>query len=158
MPRIVILLVLAAMLGSDSGHAQTNAGRVVRSFSMTRVTTVILRAAAADTASIVIDPALKDVEVSGLPMGGAKGYHSPDPNWRETPASEWGLDFVTARFGEVLVISTRNEMRHIHHYYALSSLTLRVPVRVKVIRETRQLTGDAMPDLKEPKPSVGRCC
>ena len=93
MPRIVMLLVVA-LLGCGSGHAQTKAGRVVRSFPMTRVATVILRAAAADTASVIIEPALKDLEVSGLPLGGAKGYHSPDPNWRETPASEWGLDFT----------------------------------------------------------------
>ena len=49
------------------------------------------------------------------------------------------------------MISTRNEMSHIHHHYAFSSLTLRMPARVKVIRETRQLTGDGSPDLKEPK-------
>ena len=151
MTRIVMLLVVA-LLGCGSGHAQTKAaGRVVRSFPMTRVATVILRAAAADKASVVIEPALKAVEVSGLPLGGAKGYHSPDPNWRETPASEWGLDFETARFGDVLVISTKNEMSYIHHHYALSSLTLRVPAGVKVIRETRQLTGDGKPDLKEPR-------
>ena len=116
MPWTVMLLVLVGLLGSEASRAQSkpeSAGRVVRSFPMTNVTKVILRAAAADTASVVIEPALKEIKVSGLPMGGAKGYHSPDPNWRETPASEWGLDFVTARFGEVLVISTRNEMRHI---------------------------------------------
>ena len=151
MTRIAMLLVLVALLGSEPGHAQTKAGRVVRSFPLTRVTAVILRASAADTASIVVETARNDVEVSGLPLGGAKGYHSPDPNWRETPASEWGLDFVTARFGEVLVISTKNEMRQMHHHYALSSLTLRVPTRVKVVRETRQLTGDARPDLKDPR-------
>ena len=141
------------LLGADGGHAQAQAGRVVRSFPLTTVTTVLLRAAEAETTSVVIEPGRNDIEVSGLPMGGAKGYHAPDPNWRETPASEWGLDFATAKFGEVLVISTTNEMRYIHHHYAFSSLVLRAPPNVKVMRESRRLTGDGKPDLQAPKPA-----
>jgi hypothetical protein len=154
MARIILSVILVALAGSDGSHAQVKpdtASRVVRSFPVTGVKKVVLRAGAADTASVVIDRKIKDLEVSGQATGGAKGYHSPDPNWRETPASEWGLDFVSARFGDVLVISTKGEMRYIHHHYALSSLALRIPAGVEVIREPRELTGDGRPDLQAPK-------
>ena len=156
--RIIILLILAGLACSEGSGAQTkpaSAPRIVRSFPLTGVTKVILRAAAADAARVVVDPAIKMLEVSGLPIGGAPGYHSPDPKWRETPASEWGLDFVTAQFGKVLVISTKNEIRYIHHGYTLTDLSVRVPAGVEVIREPRQLTGEGKPDLSEPKPPQG---
>ncbi len=79
--------------------------------------------------------------MSGLPAGGAKGYHSSDPSWRETLAAEWGLDFVSARHGEVLVISTEKEIHYIHHGYLLQSVELRVPAGVEVAGERRELTG-----------------
>jgi hypothetical protein len=113
---------------------------------------VILRAAAAETLEVTSDPATSLVEVSGVASGGAKGYHSGNPFWRETPAAEWGLDFVSARFGDVLVISTENEFEYIHHHYMLKSLEIKVPVGVDVVLEPRILTGDGAPDLKEPAP------
>jgi hypothetical protein len=112
---------------------------------------VVLRASAAAWAEVTVDPAANAVEVSGQPAGGAKGYHSPDPNWRETPAAEWGLGFEAERHGLVLVVSTRNEMRYIHHNYTLTALRVRVPAGVDVVREDRQLSGDGRADLGPPR-------
>jgi hypothetical protein len=161
MRPLIVLLVLAGCSGPDGNLVQSGredgasarseaAARVVRSFPVNGVTKVILRAAEAASASVAIDPGLMDLEVSGLPIGGAPGYRSPDPNWRETPSSEWGLDFVSARFGPVLVISTKNEMRFIHHGYSLTGLALRVPASVEIVREPRQLSGAGKPDLAAP--------
>jgi len=69
--------------------------------------------------------------------GGAEGYHSPDPFWRETPAKSWGLDFVAKQYGNILVISTKNEIEYIHHHYALENLSVRVPKGIQVIRAQR---------------------
>jgi hypothetical protein len=126
--------------------------RISRSFPAAGIKKIILRAAEAETSAVTNDPATAAVEVSGLPAGGAEGYHSPDPNWRETPAAEWGLDFVSARHGEVLVISTKNEIHHIHYGYFLKSVALRVPPGVEVVPEPRELTGYGGPDLEAPKP------
>jgi len=90
-----------------------------------------------------------------VPSGGPRGYHSPEPfgrQTRDTPAGERGLDFVSARHGDVLVVSSRNEIHYIHHHYAFQSLKLRVPTGVKVVRERRELTGDGGPDLRPPGP------
>ena len=121
---------------------------VTRSFDVRGISTVVLRAANASTA--VVDHAGEQVQVSGVPKGGARGYHSPDPDWRETPASEWGLDFVAARHGNVLVISTKNEISFVHHRYVLESLKIKVPTGVTVIRMARELTGSGEPDLSPP--------
>jgi hypothetical protein len=100
---------------------------VTRVYEAQDVSKVILRAAKADTASIETDPQSTVVEVSGNPAGGAKGYHPVDPFWRETPAQDWGLDFVSARHGDVLIISSKNEIHYIHHHYFLRDLRVRVP-------------------------------
>jgi hypothetical protein len=84
-------------------------------------------------------------------MGGTKGYHSRDPNWKETPPEKWGLGFEWKRFGDVLVVSTRNEIHHIHHLYYLGTLDLTIPPSVTVKRVTRVLTGDGGADLTSPK-------
>ena len=91
--------------------------RVSRSFSTAGVKKVILRAAAANTSDVTTDPATDSVEISGVTAGGAEGYHPGNPFWRETPAAKWGLDFVSARFGDVLLICTKNEIEYIHHHY-----------------------------------------
>lgn len=130
----------------------TTPGRIARSFPFDGIKKVIFRAAEAETCEVTTDPAAEMVEVSGLPEGDAKGYHSDDPNWRETPAAEWGLDFVSARHGDLLVISTQNEIQYIHHLYYLKSLALRVPAGIEVVREQRKLTGDGGPNLQASKP------
>jgi hypothetical protein len=138
--------------GAGAEGAEPAAERVARSFPTDGVRAVMLRAGAADAAEVVTVSGADGVEVSGVPAGGARGYHPPDPNWRETPPAEWGLDFVSARHGDVLVISTRGEISYIHHHYALRSLVLRVPAGVEVVREQRELTGDGGPDLRPPRP------
>ena len=42
----------------------------------------------------------------------------PDPNWRETPAAN-GDSTSCRREGSVLIVSTKNELRYIHHHYRL---------------------------------------
>lgn len=129
---------------------------IVREFDAHKISRVILRASAAEQAtvtSVVMDAPF--ITVSGTPSGGAKGYHSSDPNWRETPASSWGLDFVSRRFGSTLVISTSNEIRYIHHRYihhryTLEQIHVQLPEPVRLVRETRKLTGDGAPDLSPP--------
>jgi hypothetical protein len=124
---------------------------MVREFDAHKISRVILRASAAEQAtvtSVVMDAPF--ITVSGTPSGGAKGYHSSDPNWRETPAASWGLDFVSRRFGSTLVISTSNEIRYIHHRYTLEQIRVQLPAPVRLVRETRKLTGDGAPDLSPP--------
>ena len=124
---------------------------ILREFDAHRISRVILRASAADTATAA--SGIRDapfVPISGIPSGGAGGYHSPDPNWRETPASQWGLDFVSRHFGSTLVISTKNEIGYIHHRYTLQRIHVMLPHPVRLIREVRKLTGDGAPDLSAP--------
>ena len=54
---------------------------------------------------------------------------------------------MSERRGTALIVSTKNEMRYLHHYYAFKSLTVRVPTGVLVVPEARTLTGDGAPDL-----------
>ena len=119
-----------------------------RSFPSAGITKLVLRAGDADKATVETGAAGSAIEISGIPIGGAAGYHSPDPRWRETPAAEWGLDFVSVQRGSVLVVSTKNEMRYIHHHYAFASVAVRVPPGVEVVKEQRALTGDGAADLR----------
>jgi hypothetical protein len=118
-----------------------------RSFPAAGITRFVLRAEDADKATVEHGAPGSAIEVSGIPTGGAAGYHSSDPNWRETPAAEWGLDFVSVQRGPILVVSTKNEMRYIHHHYAFASVSVRVPPGVEVVKEPRTLTGEGAPDL-----------
>jgi hypothetical protein len=130
--------------------AKPSSVRVSQSFPVEGVRKVILRAAAANTADVIPDSALDAVYISGMTVGGSRGYHPGNPFWRETPPADWGLDFVSIQFGDVLIISTKNEISYIHHHYILNSLELRVPEGIEVVRESRTLNGDGQPDLKEP--------
>ena len=149
-PRALVFGVLALFLGACATTPPKPAP-IVREFDAHQISRVILRASAADTA--IATTVIRDapfVVVSGIPSGGAKGYHSTDPNWRETPASRRGLDFVSRRFGSTLVISTKGEMAYIHHRYTLESIRIMLPDPVRLSREVRKLTGDAAPDLSPP--------
>ncbi len=123
--------------------------RVAATFPSTGVTRIVLRASAAEGASLVTVKS-GDIHISGVPSGGAPGYHPADPVWKETPPSEWGLGFVAKRFGAILVISTRNEVQVIHHHYTLEALRLSAPRGVTVVRELRSLGDSGAPDLKAP--------
>jgi hypothetical protein len=124
--------------------------RVTRSFAVGGVDTVVLRAEAAQQAEVATVPGRRAITVSGVPAGDAKGYHPADPNWRETPASQWGFDFQAKAFGPTLVISSSAEIRYIHHYYHLESIRNAVPPGVKVVKENRTLTGEGTADLSRP--------
>ena len=123
--------------------------RILRTFDAPGITTVVVRAANASGAVLQQSPD-SAVQVAGTARGGARGYHSPDPNWRETPASQWGLDFVAKQYGPVLIVSTKNEIRYIHHSYYLDELQIAVPKGVDVRRVDRELTGKGDPDLSPP--------
>lgn len=145
------LLVTATILvacGSGDGAKVSNP-QVEKAFAAEGVSRVIFRAALAREARVVTAEG-KDIKVTGIPRGGAAGYHPQDPKWRETPASEWGLDFRAKAFEKTLVISTVNEIRYIHHGYQLEQLVITVPAGVEVVREARHLSGDGAPDLGEP--------
>ncbi len=88
--------------------------------------------------------------VSGIPSGDAKGYHPSTPNWKETPADKAGLTFTSKRYGDVLVVSSVNEFRYIHHCYYLSNITIRLPANIVLVKHARFLNGDKEPDLRKP--------
>jgi hypothetical protein len=131
MCRHFAVLALALFGGCNSLDDKV----VTRSFSATGITTVILRGFTAASAKVVSGDATATIDVSGIATGSAVGYHSPDPNWKETPPEKWGFDFVARRDGAVLTISTKGEVDHIHHHYALHGLRILVPSGVEVVRE-----------------------
>jgi hypothetical protein len=154
MRRASVVLSLVGVAASWSCHGQVgeNAGPPIsRSFSAVGVKKVIFRAASAATADVSTDATAEVVEISGTPVGGASGYHSENPSWRETSPAEWGLDWESVRYGEVLVISSKNEIGYIHHHYRLTSVAILVPSGVEVVRQKRELTGDGSSDLREPE-------
>jgi hypothetical protein len=147
--RTVILISTMSRPGAAAppGQAQAQAKAFRQSFPAAGITKVVLRAEHADTATVTTVEGASTIELSGVPIGGAKGYMTSDPKWRETPPEKWGLKFVSERRGDVLIVSTFNEMRYIHHYYAFESVAVRVPSGVEVVREKRELNGDGAPDL-----------
>ena len=95
--------VLLVTLWASLGGLETPARHVTGSFPSAGISAVVLRASAAADASVaVVEPKVASIKVSGTPAGGAKGYHPSDPNWKETPPTEWGLAFVARRFGATL--------------------------------------------------------
>ncbi len=124
---------------------------IIREFDAHGISRVILRGKAAETATITnVTMDAPFVTVAGIPSGVAGGYHPANPNWRETSASRWGLDFVSRCFGTTLVISTKNEIGHIHHQYTLEQVRVQLPNSVRIVRQTRKLTVDGAPDLSPP--------
>lgn len=151
--RCKLALMLAALtVSACSAKAPPSGPRpVTRVFDADGITRVVLRASGAEKALVEAAAAGSPrVSVTGTPEGGAAGYHSADPAWQEVPAAEWGLDFVSRRFGPTLVVSTKNEIAYIHHHYVLANLRLRLPAFVVLVRQTRRLTGDGGPDLAPP--------
>lgn len=123
---------------------------ISQSFDAEGIERVVLRSAHAERAKVETANAMQ-ITVAGRVEGGAQGYHSPDPNWKETPASQWGMKFVAKRFGPVLVVSSLNEMGYIHHQYAIEAITVTLPKDAQLVRETRTLTGSGDPDLRDPQ-------
>jgi len=135
--------------GSAKVDARVDDKQVMKSFPGAGVSRVVFRAAFAREARVT-SAAGHDILVTGTTRGGAPGYRAPDGQWRESAASEWGLDFRGKASGETLVISTFNEIRFIHHSYFLDQLVISVPTGVEVSLEARQLSGDGAADLAEP--------
>ena len=141
--------VVVGLLVSLPTHA---ADTIVKAaFPASGISRVVLRASAAASATVeVVESSQQKVEVQAVPSGGAAGYHSPDPNWRETSAAQWGLGFVGKAYGSVLIVSASKEIQYIHHHYALTNIKLTVPAGVEVVREPRELSGDGTPNLSAP--------
>jgi len=123
---------------------------ITRIFPTSGVANLVVRAATVESATVTTNSSSGKIEISGLPTGGARGYHPPNANWRETPPQRWGLDFVGKRYGEVLVVSTANEIHCIHHRYVLGDLHISVPARVGVLLQQRCLDGSGAPNLSPP--------
>jgi hypothetical protein len=143
---ISLLSIVALAAGCTKGPST-----ISLSFPAVGVERVVLRAANAKTAKVANsagDAAL--ITISGKATGGAGGYHAPAPGWKETPASEWGLGFVGQQFGKVLVISSKNEIEYIHHYYAIDEISLQLPDGVQLTLEPRMLDGSGEPNLRWP--------
>lgn len=136
------LAACGARQGSGGGSTH-----IERTFPAAGVKRVELRASAA-TATNVREVAGRDIQVSGTAEGGTKGYHPGGDGQREVPPGKWGFDFVSRRYGEVLVISTKNEVSDIHHRYIIKDLEIAVPEGVDVQLITRELSGNGAPDLE----------
>lgn len=139
----------AMALAGLASVARAETSRVEQSFDAQGIQRVVLRAANADKAKVVRTES-KRITIAGQVAGGAQGYHAPDPNLKETPASEWGMRFVSQQFGPVLVVSSQNETGYIHHFYTIDTITVTVPNGVDVVLETRALSGSGAPDLRAP--------
>jgi hypothetical protein len=142
----ILLLLLVSSAFALAQDVQPTA--VSQRFDGEGIRIVVLRGGNAITGTVVNSRFdVKEITVSATPSGGATGYHPADPNWKETKAADWGMSFVSQRFGDTLIISTKNEMSYMHHYYAFAAIGISVPPKTKVILEPRQLSGDGAPDL-----------
>ncbi len=144
-------VIIASVLLTAASITFAADDRVVAEISAEGIDEVVLRAGLAATATIRKQKGdAKAIIVEGKLVGGAKGYHPPDPNWKETPPEKWGLNFVSKRFGKTLVVSTVNEIKYIHHRYVLDGLIITVPENVRVRLLPRELDGVGKPDLSKP--------
>ena len=149
MNRIRNLLAFLSLAGACVALAADD--RVVAEFPSDGIEEVLLRAGLASSATVrKASSTRKAVVIESIATGGAKGYHPGDPKWKETPANDWGLDFVSQRFGKTLVVSTVNEIQFIHHRYVLDAIVITVPENVKVRLSPRELNGDGKADLSKP--------
>jgi len=125
------------------------AADVSADFPIAGVTRVIFRAANTKDAKVT-KGAAGHVSLKGRAQGGAAGYHSSDPNWKETKAKDWGLGFVSKQYGDTLVVSTLGEILYIHHSYYIDGISITVPQNVNVVLVTRRLNGEGAADLTPP--------
>jgi hypothetical protein len=149
-PCLAIYIVATLMF---AGCLSIHGKRITRSFPADGIAKVVLRASEAESATVTTDVRGSSIEVSGLQRGGSRGYHSSDPNWRETRASDWDFDLVAQRYGDTLVVCPKGEIHWIHTHYFLESLHLRVPAGVEVVRERRVIResrSSLEPDLSAP--------
>ncbi|MDY0037302.1 MAG: hypothetical protein RBS05_15435 [Zoogloea oleivorans] len=142
-------LTLALFFASAACHADEAV--VENSVSAQGIDRVIFRAANAETATVVFSEDDQSIiTVSGKASGGTVGYHPADPNWKETPASQWGMQFVSKRVGSTLIVSTQNEIGYIHHHYTIKNITVRLPKATQIQCFKRQLSGSGEPEFQSP--------
>ena len=148
MNQLSVVLLVAALAWPTHSEAAEAIVRAV--FPAKTISRIVLRAGNANLATVEKVDASASIQISATATGGSRGYHSPDPDWKETPPSDWGLEFVGKVFGSILVISTKNEIQYIHHRYVLERIHLLVPSNIEVVREPRTLSGDGKPNLSPP--------
>jgi len=123
---------------------------IIGKFEGNGISVVFLRAEKAAVLHTQVDPTARDIIVRGVPAGGSLGYHPSDPNWKPTPPESWGLAFSGKRYSDRLIISTKNEIKYMHHHYFVDALEIVVPGSVRVVPVARTLTADGAPDLTAP--------
>ena len=142
---------IAVIVALCMPQASFSASPVCADFELGSVKTVLLRARDAEKAQVVVGLNDSNIKICGVPSGGAEGYHPSDPNWREIPPDEWGLAFKAQRYGDILVVSSFNEISHIHHLYYFDKIEIVTPRGVAVKLINRTLDENGSPDLREPK-------
>ena len=124
---------------------------VVAEFPSEGIHTVIIRSGTAtENTRVRSNYDGKNITVLATPVGGAAGYHSSDPAWKETKPADWGMAYVSARFGDTLVISSKNETVYIEHHYVLADIEVSVPPNIRVVLEQTIMNGKGQPDLSKP--------
>jgi hypothetical protein len=149
--KFIRLTCLILLLVHGCATTPQTTSQVERFFFVRGISTVVVRAAEIEDARIKTVADAQELWIRAQPAGGVTGYHSPDPNWRETPAADYGMDFVEQRYGDTLVVSSHNEIEHIHHHYYLKNIVVTVPKDITVIREKRVLSGNGAADLSPPR-------
>jgi len=151
MNKTFLFLPLAA-LGFGACASKLPPGVVFRNFPSEGITEVVLRAGAAEGATVTAKKKKgSSITVSGVVTGGTGEYRSPDADWHESAAAQWGLNFVSRRYGSTLVISTENEISYTHHRYIIDELEVELPPSVKFVSQVRKLTDNGSPDLSAPQ-------
>jgi hypothetical protein len=147
---IATFLLSFASLGVWAADAPVSA-KIVVTFPSDGIHKVIVRSGTAtESTRVLSNYDARTITVAASPVGGAPGYHSPDPSWKETKPEDWGMTFVSAQFGDTLVISSKNEVLYIHHRYVLAKLEISVPPNIPVTLVPRELNGNGAPDLSKP--------
>ncbi len=144
----LITILFISMFACTGSHVKPT--MYCQKFKIKDIKKVVFRAEQASKAEIIENNLTNTITICGWPNGGAKGYHPSDQNWKETPPSRWGLKFKGKRFGNILVISSVNEIQYIHHYYYFDKLLIRKPGKLVIQLENRNLNGNGKENLGRP--------
>ena len=139
-------------IGLVAASLSDAADPVCQSFDASGFKTVVVRGFRAPAANTSRTAPGDAIRLCATPKGRAGAYHSRDRNWRETPPEEWGLAFVAKPFGELLLISSKNEIDYVHHLYYLDEIIIELPEALRLRLEGKRLNGNGAPDLSEPAP------
>ena len=155
--RITLIYVILLIIGCiktevypPENQCPEQASSVVcQEFDISQIDKVVLRAEKANEV-VIKNQDGQSLKICGTPAGGVEGYHSLYPDWRETCAEDWGLDFKAKSYDRTLVISSFNEIMHIHHHYYLENIIIITPQTIKIENIKRILNGDGEADLSKP--------